>query len=202
MSSKIQKDILFQSGMYMEGSFIINAYQITLDMQVLSESMHEQFVAVERVNYFINHVLENSIFVNSSETNIVEQYTKCGLKVCTLPDEPYDQVITIMMFLKLNAITEGRLSVNTIGMSSKFSEGIRIFHEEGDPLGPFEQSSWWNENNLLINNHKEKRARGKVVKLFPAPMSEWADIGLTWKEKSNNDTKHGVKIHLLSDLEK
>lgn len=203
MSSKIQKDFLFQAGVYMEGSFIINAYQMTLDIQVLSESMHEQFIAIERVNYFVNHVLENSIFVNLNENTIVEQYTKCGLKVCTLPEDPYDQIIAIMMFVKLNAITEDRLLIDTVSMSSKLSDGIRIFHDIEDSLGPFEQPSWYNENNLLINKNKEKSGRGKVVKLFPTPISEWTDVGLSWKPKSTTSTPGSeIKIHVLTGRDK
>jgi hypothetical protein len=208
MTTKIQKDFMFQAGLYLEGNFIINAYQMSLDLYVESEVIAEQNIAMDRLHYFLYETIENSIFVNESETDIIEQYTNCGLKVSTLPSDPHDQVIGIMMMLKLNSILEDRLFVTTVVVTSKLSDGARILCDIEDSVGPFHQNGWWNDNNLSINNlakAKRKKNDGKVVKLFPASVIDWADIGLAWKPKTQpalSDDMSVSKIHVLTDKDK
>ena len=75
-------------------------------MEVETESIREQNVAMERIKYFLNECLENSIFVQDTEQKIIEKYSSCGFKVCTVPEEPYDQIITLLMLTKLNRINQ------------------------------------------------------------------------------------------------
>ena len=44
-------------------------------MEVETESIREQNVAMERIKYFLNECLENGIFVQDTEHKIIEKYS-------------------------------------------------------------------------------------------------------------------------------
>lgn len=184
MSTTIQRDFTFQTGVYYEGTFLINAYDIDLTMLVETDSIREQNVAMDRIKYFLHECLETSIFVEATEKKVIEKYIAADLKVCTLPEEPYDQIITLMLLTKLNAITEGRLLITDIVLSSQLSDGVKFIYdyESVNAANPF-KNGWWMESNANINDLiKTQNKKDKIVKLVKTP-SEWMIAGLEWTEK-------------------
>lgn len=63
-----------------------------------------------------------------TETAVIEKYMVANLKVSTTPDEPYDQLLAILLLTKLNIITEGRLLITDITLSSGLSNGIEFLY--------------------------------------------------------------------------
>ncbi len=96
-------------------------------------------------------------------------------------EEPYDQIIGIMLLVKLNAITEGRLLIHDIQITSKMSDGVSCLHSIEENTGPFGTKGWWRENNLKITN-KMIKSKKKIVKLTKT-VSNWDEISLNWKDK-------------------
>jgi hypothetical protein len=120
MSIKIQKDFVFESAIHFEGSFLINFYELTLHMTVDTDDMREQNIALERINYFLANHIENHIWVSSEEKKAIEAYQKANISVLEIPEEPFDQIVGMILLLKINAITEGKISVTNIIFGSKF----------------------------------------------------------------------------------
>jgi hypothetical protein len=54
-------------------------------MEVNTESIKEQNIAMERIHYFLCECLGNCIFVQDTEKKVIEKYTNADIKVCTLP---------------------------------------------------------------------------------------------------------------------
>ena len=124
----------------------------------------------------------------------VEKYLNADLKVCTLPEEPYDQVVGIMLLCKLNAVAEGRLHVDDITIGSSMSDGVSCMIGDDEFLGPFEMNGWWKECSTKINDVAVKRTSKKVVKLIK-PGIDWSDVYLTWEEKKpKKDVKPNTEI--------
>ena len=139
MTTRILREFAFQAGVYFEDAFSMNMYSLSICMDVETDSIREQNIAMERIKYFLAESLESSIFVNQAETKLIEKYTTCGFKVCTLPNDPYDQIVTIMLLVKLNAIAEGRLIVTDITLGSQLSDEVNFMYDLDSPLGPFEE---------------------------------------------------------------
>jgi hypothetical protein len=118
LSTRIERDFSFQAGVHFEGNFIMNIYNLTLVMEVETESIIEQNIAMDRIIYFLEDSLANSVFVQTSDKKAIEKYTQADIKVCTVPEEPYDQIITMLLILKLNNIAEGRLNITDIFFNS------------------------------------------------------------------------------------
>ena len=200
MTTRIERDFSFQAGVYFQEEFLMNVYSISLYMDVETESIREQNVAMERIKYFLNDCLENSIFVQDTEHKIIEKYNSCGFKVCTVPEEPYDQIITILLLTKLNSITEGRLVITDITLGSRISDQVKFSYDIESPRGPLEVPGWWTDIGTSISDPVKKSVRkDKIVKLFKTQSTDWAEYNLIWKEK---DPKIKSEIVFTTDLEK
>jgi hypothetical protein len=184
MSARINRSFDFQAGVRFDDDFYMNQYEVVVDFIVDSESIREQNIALERIKYFLSECIENSIFIQDTETEAIEKYVEANLKVCVLPEEPYDQIIGIMLMVKINAITEGRLSITDLSICSKMSDGVSCLQSFEENTGPFKLPGWWNDNNTKISNLLSNSKSKKILKLVKPPI-DWEDVFLGWKEKSN-----------------
>lgn len=195
LGTRISRDFSFLSAVYFEGQFLLNNYDVTLTLTVETCSIQEQNIAMDRIKYFINNQLENCVFVQDNEQRMIEKYQAAGLKVCTLPEEPYDQIVTIVLLYKLNAICEGKLLVTDIQVTSILSDGVGFLYDIDD-LGldhPY-KNGWWTENSASFSN-KTSGKKDKVVKLVKK--NDWSSLGLDWKS-----TEHCAEIIFTPEHDK
>jgi hypothetical protein len=187
MTARINSAFAFTTGVYFSNEFILNNYEIDVDFNVESEIIREQNIALERIKYFLNFCLQNSILICEDETETIQKYLDADLKVCTLPEEPYDQIIGIMLISKLNAINEGRLVVTDITISSTMSDGVWCKHSIEENLGPFAKAGWWNDSSIRLTSATKQNKSKKVVKLIKNNVT-WEDLYLGWEEAPLNIT--------------
>lgn len=178
MTARIQRGFDLQMGVHFTGVFYMNIYDIDLHFNVETENIKEQNIALERIKFYLTACLENSIFVHEKEEDAIEKYMAANLKVSILPEEPYDQIVGIMLMTKLNAITEGRLVISDINISSRMSDGVSCMYSIEENLGPFHLKDWWSENNTKINDYKYSPKNQKILKLMKH--TDWADVYLNW----------------------
>ena len=200
MTARIIRGFQFQTGVYFSGDFYVNMYDMQLQFNVITESIREQNIALDRIKYLIQECIEHSILLYERETSTIEKYVDADLRVCTLPEEPYDQIIGIMLLEKINAVTEGRLVATDITIGSTMSDGVECLHSEDENIGPFRLAGWWQENNTKISNYTANSKSKKIVKLSK-PAIEWKDIGLSYSETDDTiiDTKNGGIVFTLFD---
>ena len=184
MSTRIERDFCFQTGLHFEDSFHISAYDVTISMLVETDSIKEQNIAMDRIIYFLHEVIQNSVLVSSKNKDIIEKYQGAGLKTCELPDEPYDQILAMVLLLKMNSIAEERLKITDLVIGSSLSDGVRfnIVSEVAESI--LSGKYWWNNSGLSMNNGDCYQSdQNKVIRLFN---DDWANLGLTWKETVKN----------------
>lgn len=184
MATKIERDFKFMAAVHFEKKFIMNIYEIKLGMEVETDSIIEQNIAMDRIIYFLSESLADCVFVECTDTIAIENYTKAGIKVCTIPEEPYDQIITMLLILKFNFITEGRLSVYDIQLKSELSDDVKFIYDvETAMLNPFDKKGWWLDKSPTIANTVAKsNKKEKIVKLVKTV--DWKSIGLEWVNKT------------------
>lgn len=189
MSTKIEREFEFQAAVHFKDKFIMNRYEISLGMEVETDSIIEQNIAMDRIIYFLTESLANGVFVQCSDKAAVEKYTKAGIKVCTLPEEPYDQIITMLLILKFNAITEGRLSVYDIVLKSDLSDDVKFIYDiETAVMNPFGKKSWWLDSSPSIADvEKSTKKSDKIVRLVKT--NDWTSIGLEWISELDTESK-------------
>lgn len=194
----INTNFSFQTGMYFEHNILFNLYDISVTMLVETESIREQNIALTRMRYFLTESLEHSIMIHESETDMINKLTLCGIKVCTLPEQPYDQILGIMLMTKFNAITEGRLLITDMEIGSRLGDNVSFIQSIEDPTGPFESTGWWNESNTKISSVTSSDKKEKIVRLMKNH-SEWDSLDLSWKEKSKRQSKSAEIVFTNSE---
>lgn len=178
MNARIEKDFTFLSAVYFEKTHMLNLYQMTLYIDILTEADSEQITALERIYYFIQNYVEGSVFINKEEKKQIALYEKAGISTLTLPTDPYDQIVGLILLRKFNAITEGRFNVSEIKFSSKLSADIR-FHNVDEEAEEFDEDEWYNDPNLNYQSKNSKTKNKKIVQFND--IEDWNKTGLVWK---------------------
>jgi hypothetical protein len=186
MTTRIEKDTFFQVGIHFKGNFYVNTYEATLSMLVETTSAREQAIAMARIGHFISVVLQHCLMIQGTETEAIQKYKDAGMRVCELPEEPLDQVIAMVLLQKLNAIIEERMIITDMTLGSVLSEGVRynIVSEVAESI--LNGDYWWNKPCLSISNEEITENQDNILKLFDD--NEWAELGLTWKERSSQSS--------------
>lgn len=201
MNARIFKEFSFFSAIHADNNFSINSYDIGLDIDVNTEDIKEQNIAMERIKFTLSKI-EDCVFVNEHEKAAIDNYLKAGIKVCTLPEDPYDQIVAVVLLRKLNAVAEHRLVVTDISIQSLICDDIKFFVsiEETSEFSS-NINSWWNENNMNIADFNKKNTKKEKVVSLKKEFFDWADLDLAWKE--NTEKHKSVLIELPTpDLSK
>lgn len=183
MNVRLKKTLGWYCGIVHQDQFLVNHCSTELSMMTVISSNEEQNVAYERVKFFIHHVLDDSILINENNP-LLEIYQQTGARIITLPEEPVDQIVGMLLYLKLNSIMENRMVVTDVEFWSKTGDSISYLHSVGESLGPLSQGGWWTDSRPCWGLPSEKISQGKVVNLDRVP--EWADYDLEWDKKSDN----------------
>lgn len=180
MNTRIEKDFTFSTGLYFAGEFYINLYEMTLSILVETDSIMNQNTAMERISYFIHEVLQNSILIHQDEKDQITKYKDAHLRLCELPEQPYDMVLANVLLLKLNSILEGKLVITDLILGSTMSEGIRNIVVAEVAENALSGNYWWNKNNTSMTD-KTCIEADNIVNLFKS--DEWNDLSMSWEEK-------------------
>ena len=111
MNVRLKHDLQFTAGIYHDDKLIMNNYTLRLWMTTNSENSIDQTISFERIKYFIYTQIDNTIFINSNQKAQCTLFSKAGLDITTLPSDPVDQLVGIMLYYKLNAIVEERMII-------------------------------------------------------------------------------------------
>lgn len=193
MNTRIEKDFVFQAAVHFQNRFLLNIYELAASMLVQTESIHEQNVAMERLNYYLSERLENSVFVDQTAVKTIDKYAAAGINVCSVPEEPYDQIIALLLLSKMNAMMEGKIVITDMVLSSKLSDGVKFVISDEMSAQFMDKNGWWaNSSPSTCDISNEKPKKDKIVKLFSH--HDWMSLGLAWKEKSAHNKNDIVSI--------
>jgi hypothetical protein len=191
MNVRLRYSTVFTAGIFYADQMRMNNYQVKLHLTTNSEEGDDHNIALDRIKYLIHNQLNSTVFINSAEAEQCRLFASAGINVTTLPEDPLDQVIGIMLYCKLNAILESRMIVNDVEICSELGENIVYLHNDQDAQGPFADAGWWSESDAvhcdltLFDNEK-------TVALHHIGAG-WRDLGLNWDESViiniNNDNK-------------
>lgn len=154
---------------------------MTLHMVVHTEDLREQQVAVERINYFLTFCIDSGVFINEKETKQIKKYHDAGMRVITIPEEPYDQIISLILIQKLNAICEGKLTVNDMVFGSLLSDNIKFQTNVESSEDLYGEKGWWN-NPYICTEDINPKSKQKVVNITNT--TQWQKLNLGWKESA------------------
>ena len=179
MNVRLQYDIEFLAGIYYDNQLQMNSYSASLSLVTRTKDTKSTNVAMDRLKAFVYGELESTVFINQNYHEHAEMMQIMGVNVTTLPEEPVDQIVGMMLYYKLNAIMEGRMEIVQLDISSRLGDGVWYMHSEDDLSGPFAQDGWWHQSSLQHNTLDPVNAEINVVKVVP---NAWMEYGLIWPE--------------------
>ena len=196
MNVRLKKTFEFHAGLVYENQLTVNYYQLTLHLLTVSTDHFEQNVAYERMKYWIHEVMDQSILIGQN-SDVIDSVDRLHERVIVMPTEPVDQITGIMLYLKLNAIMEGRLVVTDVEICSLQGDYTTFSHSVGESLGvDLSQDGWWADSKPTWNMQKTKD-KGKVVSLGRVP--DWNDYSLDWVEAENQKKDSVVFANFKKD---
>ena len=179
MNVRLQYDIEFLAGIYYDNQLQMNSYSASLSLVTRTKDTKSTNVAMDRLKAFVYGELESTVFINQNYHEHAEMMQIMGANVTTLPEEPVDQIVGMMLYYKLNAIMERRMEIVQLDISSRLGDGVWYMHSEDDLSGPFAQDGWWHQSSLQHNTLDPVDAEINVVKVVP---NAWMEYGLIWPE--------------------
>lgn len=190
MNVRLQYDLEFMAGIYYNEQLRINCYSVNLGLLTKTTDAVNNNIAMDRLKYFVHGELGNTVFVNQNLKERAEMMKIMGINVTTLPEEPVDQIVGMMLYYKLNAIMEGRMTVTRLDLSSVLGDSVWYQHdeEEGSP-GPFQADGWWHASTIQHDSILESAAADNVVHVMP---NAWHELNLIWPEQETESTANTV----------
>lgn len=185
MNVRLHYETGFLAGVYFDDRLQLNSYQVGLHLVTRSVDPADSNVALERLKTFVNG-LNSTVFINSCWMLHEEMMSEMGIDITTLPEEPVDQIVGMMLYYKLNAIMEGRMEVTQLELSSVLGDDICYLHDDQDPAGPFAQDGWWNDSSARRRGKTATDSETNVVKITH---KNWREFGLAWPEGTPKDIK-------------
>jgi hypothetical protein len=185
MNVRLVKTWQWQSGTVYNGNFFINSYTARVLMHTTTMEAAQHSVAYERMDHWFREVMQDSVMI-SAENAAVKSFAATGQRLLVFPDDPVDQLVGIMLCLKLNSIAEGRLVVTDVDLSSINGDDMTYRHNQAEEVGPLAASGWWQDPRPVWQHSITRASQAKVVSLDRSP--EWHTLGLDWpKTDGKND---------------
>ena len=100
---------------------------------------------------------------------------------------------------KIEAITEGRLSVSDICITSRMSDGVSYLHSMEEHMGPFTAKGWWSDSGPSTSTSSKKNK--KVVKIKEAS-NAWDDVMLGWLPTKIDIKNDVIMVDFESKIDK
>lgn len=181
MNVRLQYDLEFLAGIYYDDCLQMNKYDVSINLTTATKDVASTNIAMERLKAFVFDELANTVFINQAHMERAEFLQMIGVNVTTLPEEPVDQIVGMMLYYKLNAIMEGRMLITSLDISSSLGDGVWYQHDEEDSAGPFIKDGWWHQSSTQHETVEPTQPADNVVKVIS---TGWYEMGLDWPENT------------------
>ena len=160
----------------------LNNYTLTFNLYITDEHSDYQ-LAFDRMDYFVNNIIDNSIFVNEGDVETIDRLTKAEFNVLTIPDPgPIDQMVQLVLITKFNNITEDIIQIFESELSSFKGGYIKYMYyvNEVEDSGLLNDNprKWWNDSSpraISIDDNSDIVNFKDVVR--------WSDLDLGSEEE-------------------
>ena len=192
MNVRLMYNFDFLAGIYYQDQLQINRYTAHVTLLTQTEDTSSSNVAMDRVKNFVHGELFSTVFFGPQDHDKAEMFHVMGVNVTTLPEEPVDQIIGMMLYFKLNAIMEDRMTITSLDISSTLGDSVWYSLDGDDNMAPFEnasESAWWYSSSTQHHDLDNESVPDNVVRVMP---SDWHEYGLQWPEECAEPTNNTV----------
>ena len=183
-----------------------NTFEVKIELLPSSNTQKNYNVALERISILIKEVLEDSILIGPSSVSKFSQPMGLNGIIHTLPDDPYDHLMAIVLHTKITAVLEGVFDVRRVSITSTQGQGVTHTFEDPDKDGDTlrqliddpdlqEYVDYWYSSSVNFF-----RMHPNGIKL---EIQEWDKEDLSYEKKASNanniPSKSKFKPRLVAD---
>lgn len=185
MNVRLQYTIPFIAAVHYQERLIMNNYTFRAYMVTNVVESEQTNIAFERLKYFIDEEMASTVFINSENIDACQRYLEAGMHITTLPNEPVDQIVGVMLFHKLNAIMEGRISVIETELSSTLGDNMAYIHSENEVTNDLVLPDWWTTADV-VHCDTDLIDSDNVLSLLRSNV--WKELELAWPSEATLET--------------
>jgi hypothetical protein len=195
MNVRLQTNLEFPAGIYYDDRLRMNRYSVSVQLCTATAD-HEQInIAMDRLKMFVYSELADTVFINQEDAERAQVMDILGINITTLPEEPIDQIVGLMLYSKLNAVMEGRMFVEQLNISSLLGDDVTYLHDMEDAVGPFQAEGWWHLSDTSHNSFVNIETQENVVKV---PTTGWGKYSLNWHDSATSQPGKTVTFGRLT----
>lgn len=179
-----------------------NTFDVKINLLPTNNTQKNYNVALERINIMFREVLEDSILIGPASVSKFKNAMGLNGIIHTLPDEPYDHLMAIVLHTKITAILEGVFSVEKVSVTSTQGQGVTHTFENDEDIDVLRElidnpdlqeyvDYWYTTNVNFIRLHPNG------IKL---ETQSWDKEDLTYETKPSESKK--FRPRLVSDNDK
>jgi hypothetical protein len=190
-------DCKWESVIVLEDWLGSNNYKCKIYFDVVTENGDHQNIAFERCKIMLEAIFNQALFINMNNPLLQTLAKKTKQKIITLPTEPLDVILAAVIYHKLNAISEGNLSIEKVKICSGQGDNIWV-HFDSDFAQDFgsldselydsvKEKPWWLRSDPAVGDWFEFTKKENELK-FHFQKTSW-DKSLEWNDNKETKTK-------------
>ena len=134
----------FKSIIIVDNELFHNTYKVKIGIRPVTADLAEQSQYFDRLKFFYSYIVANTIVTWSDEPLYEILEAETNNRFIQLPRPPYDQIMAAVLFSKSNAILEGKITVDSLELSSYQGDGISyMITKEGTELELLDVDNWF-----------------------------------------------------------
>lgn len=148
---------------------VISAIDIKLELDFNDDSdKMDQVTALERMKRWLDGVLDGSVAFNTKSTLSISTFADMANNLIFCPDDPYDFLLLVLIYSKLNAIGQGHVSVVHCELMSSMGDGFGNWFE-GDTSEVLPTLQEWAGDNTFFDKPWWHRSDGSTIDMWAGP---------------------------------
>ena len=195
MNVRLQINLEFPAGLYIGDQLRLNYYSVSIQLCTVTADPEQTNTAMDRLKVFVYAELADTVFINQEDLERAQMLELLGMNITTLPEEPIDQIVGLMLYCKLNAVMENRMIVERLDIASALGDDVFYLHEHGDAVGPFQTDGWWLTSDITHNSLAPTETHENVVHV---PVTGWGKYNLNWPDAAGPESGKTVSFGKLN----
>jgi hypothetical protein len=162
----------------------INNYDVEIGMRPITHDSKDYNIAYGRIKFWFYEIMHGAVLIHRDNPRL-QSWRDTGMNCLDFPEDPMDHVVGLMLMSKLSSISESRIEILRLGISSPADDHVTYFCDHTDDLHWFEQPGWWRESGPThATDTRRSRKSGKVISI--SPVQDWKQHDLDWSTNTDD----------------
>ena len=134
----------FKSIIIVDNELFHNIYKVKISIRPVTDDLEEQSQYFDRLKFLYTYIVANTVITGRDEDLYKILAVETNNRFIELPRPPYDQIMAAVLFAKSNAILEGKITVDSVELSSYQGDGISYtVTKEGSEIELLDVDKWF-----------------------------------------------------------